>query len=366
MASPKIIFTVTNELSYDQRMIRICRSLANAGYRVLLVGRSKPGAVALTKEVFEQKRIPVLFGKGKLFYIEYNLKLFFYLLFKKTTAICAIDLDTILPVYWAAEIKRCQRIYDAHELFCEMKEVVSRPAIYKFWKRVERFTVPKFNNGYTVNQIIADEFAKLYGVNYEVIRSIAVLQEPSAAINTAEKYILYQGAVNEGRCFEFLIPAMQWIDIPLVICGEGNFFNETKALVEKYKVSDKVIFKGSILPDDLRKITREAFLGITLFDDKGLSNYYSLANRFFDYLHAGVPQLCSDYPAYREINNLYRIGVLTSNYAPEHLAGIINNLLHDVIYYQQLVAGCQQAKQVYNWQQEEKKLESFYKKTVPF
>lgn len=365
MASPKIIFTVTNELSYDQRMIRICRSLANAGYRVLLVGRTMPGAVNLNKEVFEQKRIPVLFGTGKLFYFEYNLKLFFYLLFKKTTAICAIDLDTILPVYWASTIKGCQRIYDAHELFCEMKEVVSRPAIYKFWKRVEGFAVPKFKNGYTVNQIIADEFAKMYAVRYEVIRSIAVLEEVSAAANTGEKYILYQGAVNEGRCFEFLIPAMQWINIPLVICGDGNFFNETKALVEKYKVRDKVIFKGRVLPDDLKKITRDAFLGITLFDDKGLSNYYSLANRFFDYLHAGVPQLCSDYPAYREINNLYNIGVLTSNYAPEHLASLINNLLNDGNYYQQLVAGCQQAKEVFNWQQEEKRLISFYKKILP-
>ncbi|MFM2363584.1 MAG: hypothetical protein RLZZ316_2486 [Bacteroidota bacterium] len=365
MASPKIIFTVTNELIYDQRMIRICRSLANAGYRILLVGRKVKGAVSLKEEVFEQKRLSVFFNKGKFFYIEYNLRLFFFLLFNKATVIGAIDLDTILPVLFASKIKECKRVYDAHELFCEMKEVVSRPQIYRFWKRVERFAVPKFKEGYTVNQLIANEFTKMYGVNYNVIRSIALLREANTDAAPVEKYILYQGAVNEGRCFEFLIPAMQWVDLSLIICGEGNFFNETKALVEKYKLSNKVIFKGKLLPDDLRKVTANAFLGITLFDEKGLSNYYSLANRFFDYLHAGVPQLCSDYPAYREINNLYSIGVLTSNYEPKHLASIINNLLNDETLYQQLKTGCYKARQVYNWQQEEEKLLSFYKKIIP-
>src|SRR5258706_2839714 len=204
----KIFFTVTNDLNYDQRMIRICTSLLEVGFGVTLVGYTLKGSKPLYKQPFRLKRISCFFTTGKLFYIEYNLRLFFYLLFKKHDAVCAIDLDTILPCLFISRIKRTRRVYDAHELFCEMQEIVSRPFIYKAWKRVERFTVPAFPGGYTVNEIIAGEFRKMYNVKYEVIKNVPVLKELTLP-EKKEKYILYQGAVNEGRRCDTLIPAMQ-------------------------------------------------------------------------------------------------------------------------------------------------------------
>ena len=172
-----ILFTVTTDLTYDQRMIRICSSLVQAGYKVTLVGRKMKNSIPLNEKSFKQKRINCLFEKGKLFYTEYNIRLFFFLLFKKMDCIGAIDLDTILPCYFISRIKKTKRVYDAHELFCEMKEIVTRPVIYKVWKKIEQFTVPKFRAGYTVNQFIAAEFKKMYGVDYGVIRNIALLRQ---------------------------------------------------------------------------------------------------------------------------------------------------------------------------------------------
>src|SRR5688572_3226542 len=140
----RLVFTVTNELTYDQRMIRICSSLAGAGYSVTLIGVKRPGSLPPPDQPFQQKRLPCFFHKGKGFYIEYNLRLFFYLLFKNTDLICSIDLDTILPGYFISLLKRIPRVYDAHGLFCEMKEVVTRPRIYRFWKRVEHFAVRRY------------------------------------------------------------------------------------------------------------------------------------------------------------------------------------------------------------------------------
>jgi hypothetical protein len=197
----RLVFTVTNDLNYDQRMIRICTSLAVAGYHVTLVGRKQKKSIPLEAEAFHQKRLSCFFEKGKAFYIEFNIRLFLFLLFRKADLICAIDLDTILPCYFASGLKKTKRVYDAHELFCEMKEIVTRPRIYKIWKRIERFTVPKFSQGYTVNGLIRDEFRKMYGNNYEVIRSVPV-SKPFTIPEKSEKYILYQGAVNEGRSFE--------------------------------------------------------------------------------------------------------------------------------------------------------------------
>lgn len=273
--------------------------------------------------------------------------------------ICAIDLDTILPCFFVSALHQSKRVYDAHELFCEMKEIVSRPGIYKMWKLVERFCVPKFKNGYTVNEPIADEFKKMYGHDYAVIRNVPLLTN-TPVISKIEKFILYQGAVNEGRCFETLIPAMAMVNCKLVICGDGNFMEQAKLLAKQNGLTEKIIFKGNIPPSDLTTITAQAYIGINLVENNGLSNYYSLANKFFDYIHAGIPQLCVGYPAYEAINNIYSVALLTNDTSVEKVVTLLNNLLHNEVLYNELSANCIKARINLNWQLEEKALINFY------
>jgi glycosyltransferase involved in cell wall biosynthesis len=369
---PRIIFTVTNDLNFDQRMIRICTSLSANGYEVMLVGRMMPSSSTLSSQPFQQKRLNCFFSKGFLFYAEYNLRLFFWLLFQTADALCAIDLDTILPVYLISKIKKSKRIYDAHELFCEMKEVVSRPSRYKIWKWIERKTVPHFKYGYTVCQPIAEEFEKMYGVKYEVVRNVAVKQmrddswemtgrsTPSTINQQPSTFFLYQGAVNEGRSFETLIPAMKDVKAPLHIYGDGNYYEQTKQLIAQNHLEDKVLLKGKLKPQELKLITETAYAGLTLFENNGKSNYLSLANRFFDYIMAGVPQVAMDYPAYRQINNEFEVALLIPDTSPQTIARALNLLLSDVVLYERLKQNCILAREVLNWQQEEKKLITFY------
>ncbi len=356
-----IVLTVTTDLSYDQRMIRTCSALAEAGYDLLLIGRRKKNSLPLARQLFRQKRLFTFCEKGKWFYIEYNTRLFFYLLTRKADVFCAIDLDTILPVWLVSALRRKQRVYDAHELFCEMKEIVTRPGVYRIWKKIEKTCVPRFPLGYTVNQPIADEFRQLYGVQYGVIRNIPTLQ-PLAIPQQKEPFILYQGAVNEGRSFETLVPAMQWIDKPLVICGNGNFMEQLQLLIKKYGVTDKIVLKGMVPPAELRQITQKALLGFTLFENNGKSNYLSLANRFFDYIHAGTPQICVDYPAYAEINNQLQIAVVVKDISPENIAQQVNGLMANQLLYKQLHDNCLVLRQTLNWEAEKKTLIDFYKK----
>lgn len=355
----RIVCTVTNDLNYDQRMIRICTSLSNAGYDVTLIGFKRKTSKALIERPFRQKRIPIIAEKGKLLYIDYWLKLFFLLLFKKADILCAIDLDTIMPVYYASKIRGKKRVYDAHELFTELKEVISRPRVHKMWLWIEQHTVPNFPVGYTIGECYAEEFNKKYGVNYGIVRNATILK-PLAITDKKEKFILYQGAVNVGRRFEQLIPAMQYVNAPLIICGEGNFFEETKALVAQYKLEEKVIFKGYVPPEQLRDYTLKAWIGITLFEDTSLSNRLSMANRFFDYMHAAVPQLCVKYPEYEKVNARYEIADLIENPTPEHIANSLNKLLEDETFHKKLEQNCLAAREVYCWQEEEKTLLKTY------
>ncbi|WP_336513862.1 glycosyltransferase [Pollutibacter soli] len=357
-----LTFTVTNDLRTDQRMIRICSTLAEAGYLVRLIGVQFNDSPAYEPRSFKQHRIKCFFRKGFAFYAEYNTKLFFYLLLKKTDLICAIDLDTIIPCFFISVLKSISRVYDAHELFCEMKEVVTRPFIYRFWKTVEKIFVPKFQLGYTVSRPIAEIFKKEYGVDYGVIRNMPrkILFQPPKR----ESFLLYQGAVNEGRSFETLIPAMEFVDAQLHIYGDGNYMDQVKSLIKKHRLGEKVLLKGKLSPEELRVVTASAKAGITLFENKGLSNYYSLANRFFDYIQGGTPQLCVDYPAYREINETFEIAVLIDDLSSANIARHLNNLLQNEVLYRRLQIQCTIAALQLNWQKEEQKLLDFYRQIL--
>jgi glycosyltransferase involved in cell wall biosynthesis len=342
-------------------MHRICGSLAANGFAVSLIGRKLKTSQPLRPEAYKQFRLHCWFTHGKLMYLEFNLRLFFYLLFKKTDCICAIDLDTILPVYFVSSILGKKRAYDAHELFTEQKEIVTRPSIYKLWLRVEKFAVPKFPHGYTVNQFIIDELNRRYGVEYQMVRNLPKYQPIVPAPNPADRFIIYQGAVNEGRSFETLIPAMKQVDARLVICGNGNFFAEAKKLVKKHKLEGKVELKGYVHPNELCKLTPTAYAAVMLFENTGLNQYYSLANRFFDYIMAGIPQVCVAYPEYESINDKYGIAYLVYNTNSETIATALNNLLHDDVLYKQLQSNCLKAREELNWSTEEKVLVAFYK-----
>jgi glycosyltransferase involved in cell wall biosynthesis len=357
---PRIIFTVTNDLSYDQRMQRIAGSLVKAGYDTLLVGRKLRKSVPLQDLPFPQRRLRCVFDTGFLFYAEYNLRLFFFLLFRRADILCAIDLDTVLPVYAVSLFKQNKRVYDAHELFTEQKEVITRPPIYRFWLAVERFAVRRFPHGYTVNTELAKEFERRYGVNYAVVRNLP-LSYPLTSVQRTEKFILYQGAVNEGRCFETLVPAMRAVQARLHIYGTGNFIDQAKQLVAEYRLQEKIIFHPPVLPADLATITRQAYIGLTLFEAEGMNQYHSLANRFFDYIMAGTPQVCVNYPAYAAINSDHNVAVLIADTRADTIAEALNHLLENEVLHESLQKNCLEARKTLNWEAEEQVLLRFYK-----
>nr|WP_294995783.1 glycosyltransferase family 4 protein [uncultured Sediminibacterium sp.] len=356
----RIIFTVTNDLNYDQRMHRIASTLVREGYDVLLVGRIRKDSTELSQQLFQQKRLRCFWNKGVLFYAEYNFRLLVFLLFQKTDIICAIDLDTILPCYFSSILKRQKRVYDAHELFTEQFEIIRRPFIKKCWLLIEKWMVKRFKNGYTVNEFISNWLSQQYGVQYDVIKN---LPTKTTLQNIAKAdYILYQGSVNEGRCFDELIEAMLQVNARLVICGNGNYYDSVKELIRKYQLEDKVVLKGNIAPEALRVVTEAALIGITLFDKKGLNQYQSLANRFFDYMMAGIPQICVDYPEYRSINDKYGFALLVEDTDTDSIAKGLNKLLTDTVLYKQIVQKALKARLELNWETESEKLIQFYQK----
>jgi len=360
----KIICTVTNDLTYDQRMLRICDSLSNAGHEVRLIGRKRNFSIPLKSQTYNQKRLRCFFEKGKLFYLEYNLRLFFFLLFAKFDLVCSVDLDTILPGYLAAMWKKKICVYDAHEYFQEVPEVVNRPFTKWVWENVARFTIPNLTHCYTVCESLAILFEAKYGTRFEVIRNVPLRQKFKKETRRKEgkTVLLYQGVLNEGRGLEEIIRALPSMEnVGLWLAGEGDLSLPLRELVKKLSLEKEVQFFGNLRPDELKKITKQATIGLNLLENKGLNYYYSLANKAFDYIQAGLPSINMDFPEYRKINEKFEVFLLIENLEAETIAAAVRKLATDESYYKLLEVNCLKAGREFNWEKEERKLLAFYK-----
>jgi glycosyltransferase involved in cell wall biosynthesis len=153
---------------------------------------------------------------------------------------------------------------------------------------------------------------------------------------------------------------MQWVNAPLLIVGQGNFLNQTTALIQEYGLDQKVFIHPPIPPAELKMLTPLAHIGITIFEAEGVNQFYSLANRFFDYMAAGVPQVCVNYPMYAEIVEANPFALLINNIEPSTIATALNNLLSDDVLYNRLQQECSKATKVLNWENESNQLIAFY------
>lgn len=347
-------------------MQRICQSLAKAGWEVLLVGRQQRQSPPLTTSSYRQHRLSCYFEKGKLFYIEYNLRLLLFLLFSPTPLIGSVDLDTIIPCLIVSKLYGKKCVFDAHEYFSEVPEVVNRPFTKKIWEWVAKWCIPQVDAAYTVSESLQHLFTKKYQLPFHLIRNISVSQpSPTLNKNLTSPILFYQGALNEGRGLMELINIMPKLEnVQLWIAGEGDLSRSLRHQVEVLNIAHQVKFLGYVLPKQLRALTPKATIGLNLLENKGLSYYYSLANKTFDYIHAGIPAIHPNFPEYQQLNQTYKIGVLVDDLAAPTLLYAIQSILNNPTLYQQIQQNCLLAAKELNWQKEEERLIDFYQKLL--
>ncbi len=357
-----IILTVTNDLSFDQRMLRIAGTLASAGHQVLLVGRCLPDSPPPEQAAFGMHRFRCLFNKGFAFYAEMNLRLLVFLLRRRWDAVGVVDLDTLPAGTLASLLKRKARVFDAHEHFTEVPEVTDRPFVKAFWNLVAHACLPFYTHAYTVGPALAALLSSTYRIPFKVVRNVPVASghppSRSAAINTEKNSIvLYQGALNEGRGIACMLQAMQRLDgVSLWLAGEGDLSMSLRQEALRLGVASKVRFLGRVKPEMLRHHTAQAWLGLNLLEHKGDSYYYSMANKYFDYVMAGVPVLTMNYPEYRSLQSQFPVAVLIDELNPDAICTAINFLMEHPDAYAQHQEACMTARNVWTWEREGQQL----------
>src|SRR5512138_1437558 len=110
----KVIVSVTNDLTTDQRVNRTCLALTEMGNEVLLAGRKLPSSLPLSDRAYRTTRLRLLFRKGPLFYAEYNVSLFLFLMVRKADLLVSNDLDTLPANYLASKIRHIPLVHDCH------------------------------------------------------------------------------------------------------------------------------------------------------------------------------------------------------------------------------------------------------------
>tara|TARA_R110002153_G_scaffold36735_4_gene108407 strand:- start:2929 stop:4116 length:1188 start_codon:yes stop_codon:yes gene_type:complete len=356
----KIIVTVTNDLSTDQRVDKVCTTLFNNGYKVLLVGRKLKNSVPTHRD-YHTKRIKLFFNQGFLFYAEFNFRIFFFLLFSKKDILLSNDLDSLAANYAVSVLQNKKLVYDSHELFSEVPELVHRPFVKKFWSSLEKLLLPKLKNTYTVCKSIADFYDERYATNFKVVRNLPTfkkIEKGTLPFSTdGKKIIIYQGAINIGRGLELMIDAMEFLEnYLLIIVGSGDIITELKERSQSKSIEKKVHFLGKLLPIDLQKITPLAHIGLSLEEDLGLNYRYALPNKIFDYIQAEIPILVSDLPEMKQIVLEYKVGEIIALRTPKGLAEQIQTMLKN-----DYSASILKAKQLLTWEQEKVTLEKIFK-----
>jgi glycosyltransferase involved in cell wall biosynthesis len=351
----RIFLTVTNDLTYDQRMQRIATTLARAGYCVTLVGREWPHSAPLEDRIFGQHRLRCRFNTGFAFYAEYNFRLFLHLMRAPFDAVGVVDLDTLPAGTLAALLRRKVRVFDAHEYFTEVPEVVDRPFVKSFWQLVAKVFLPFYQHAYTVGPALADLFARQYGIPFEVVRNVPEAKPlPEKPAKSERLMMLYQGALNQGRGIEVLLQAMVRLDgLELWLAGEGDLSDNLRRMAVQLGVGDRVHFLGWVKPTELSALTEKAWLGLNLLENRGLSYYYSLANKYFDCVQACVPVLTMDFPEYRALQQQHPVAVLLPDLHADAVVQAVLHLKENPEAYSALVAAAQKARVEWIWEKEE-------------
>jgi len=289
----------------------------------------------------------------------------------------AHDLNTLIGAYLAARKQSAKLIYDSHELFMERNRFEPyRPIDKWIRKKVEAYLIKRSDHVITVNDSLAKELAD----NYKVRLPTIVMNTPSRkkesvsaqcvslrhVIGIQDNYhiLLYSGAITRNRGLENLIQSLVYLpQCFLVLMGYGNdvYKNKLRTVARERGVDSRFAFFGPVPSDQVVLYAGSADLGVAPIENVCLSYYYCSPNKLFEYLHAGIPVIASDFPEMSRIINQYGVGITFDPSTPEDIARAAREILQNPEKWQNLEEKTHSLVSVYNWENESRKLIDVYR-----
>ncbi len=360
---------MTNCICHDQRVQKIAGTVSSLGCDIIIIGRRSGDCCNSGSVPFKTKRFRMIFHKGFLFYKFFNIRLFIFLLFHKHDFLVSNDLDTLLPNYLVSKIKALPLVYDSHEYFTGVPEIQHRPLVKRVWKSIEKSIFPRLKYVMTVSDSIALQYEKEYGVRPVTVRNCAAgtgniipFSRKELQINPDHLLLILQGTgINIDRGGEELIDAISITDnVSLLIIGSGGNVGLLREKAANMGLSGKIKFVPVLPWESLLKYTRSADAGLSLDKNSNLNYNFSLPNKLFDYISAGIPVIASELTEISKIVGDYKCGLLIPEVNPHEISKAIITLRDNRDLLTELKRNAGIASESLNWETESQKVRELY------
>jgi glycosyltransferase involved in cell wall biosynthesis len=369
----KVISIVLNNFTNDSRVLKEAISLKNAGYDVRVVALyEKPLNEFDEIQGISVHRIKLQtrkWSKNKLIQLIKYLEFVYKVIkkYKKVDIIHCNDLNT-LPIGVLVKKffnKNIKIIYDAHEYETEINGL--KGIQKKLLKLLEKTLIKYADKIITVSNTIAGEYARLYKIEkpalvlntppYNKIEKKNLFRE-KFGIKDNQTIFLYQGGLSKGRGIEIILDAFKNIkdkNAVIVLMGYGVLENLIKNESKKY---NNIYFHPAVSPDVLLDYTSSADFGILFYENNCLNHYYCSPNKMFEYLMAEIPVIVSNLYEMKRLVENHAIGVVAEENTSKGLKEAIEKAL--LLDKEVLQKNIRNAKEIYNWDEQEKVLLALY------
>lgn len=346
MSKKKVLAIVFNDLRNDNRVLNQAFSLASDGHDVTLMGIARETSLPANEQVNGVKIIRKrmtdhpIYQIRKVRYIALLLSVCWQIVKESRSGYDVVHCHDLRNVGFGVLLKllswhRTTLIYDAHEYETQRNGLHGWRQRYV---KVQEWLLIRFcDRVVTVSETIAEEYARLYGIekpvvvlNCPVLRSREIIRRnlfrERFSIPASTRIFLYQGYLFPGRGVEVMLEAFDRLNLPngaLVFMGEG----ELADTIRRHPRYGKSVFLHPFVSGDvLLDYTSSADFGLSFIEDISLSDRYCLPNKLFEYIAAGLPVISSGLPDLTRFITAHKVGVA----APSNdVAGFIqafNNL----------------------------------------
>ena len=176
--------------------------------------------------------------------------------------------------------------------------------------------------------------------------------------------LISNGGIQAGRgAFIALDLVAALEDVHLVFLGSGPLEGELRFRAEADGLADRVHFL-QMLSTEVVKFTAGADIGLCLVENRSMSYYLSLPNKLFEYLHAGLPVVGSNFPEIRRVIEENKLGTALEPTDGKALLRAVEKLLHDKPYHAICAQNAREAARKYTWATEEENLQELVRDVV--